>query len=357
LKRILTSILFLLAAFCVVQAQTPEAIEFYRKGYDLLHAQNFRNAAIELEKATQADATYGAPFYALAQSYKFLDEYDKAITAYKTAKELGIKPDRISTELGKLYHKSGVKSYKQRKFAEAISHLENALAYAPDNAKAHYTIGHSYKRMNNPDAAANAYSAAIKADAKFLKAYIALGDLHLRSRNFGPAADVYNRAIEVDTTAASAYGGLAKVQIETQDIEGAVKTLNKALEVDKKYTQGFLLLGTSLNLLGRQHEAIDPLLRAVELDGKNAEIHYRLSEAYYGKAEYTSAVESGKRATSKRKNYHAAQVAVGDAYAKLGQLTEARTWYNRAKDDNFFKDYCLHRLEELNRQDKKSRGR
>ena len=347
LKRIFACILLLLATFSVAQSQSPEAIEFYRKGYDLLLAKNFRNAAIELEKATQTDASYGIAFYALAQSYKFIDEYAKAITAYKAAQKLGIKPDRISLELGNLYHKSGVKSYTQRKFPEAITYLDNALIYAPNNAKAYYTIGHSYTQLNNPDAAAKAYEATIKADAQFIKAYIALGDLHLRTRDFGLAANAYNRAIVTDSTAALAYGGLAKVKIETQEIEKAIILLEKALGIDKKYTQGFLLLGTALNQLGRQHEAIEPLQYAVELAPKNAEAHYRLSVAYYGKAEYILAVEAGKQAVRRRKNYHAAEVAVGDAYAKLGQLSDAHTWYIKAKDDSRFKDYCLHQIEEL----------
>ena len=54
---------------------------------------------------------------------------------------------------------------------------------------------------------------------------------------------------------------------------------------------------------------------------------------------------------------YAAQVVIGDSHAKLGQLSDARTWYSRAKDDSRFKDYCLHRLKELDLREKKSSGR
>ena len=51
------------------RAQTPEAAEHYRVGYQLLQAQNFRNAALEFERSVAADSTYGDAFYALGKAY------------------------------------------------------------------------------------------------------------------------------------------------------------------------------------------------------------------------------------------------------------------------------------------------
>ena len=70
----------------------------------------------------------------------------------------------------------------------------------------------------------------------------------------------------------------------------------------------------ALSQLGRQHDAIDPLRRATELDGKNCEAPYRLGEAYYGMGDYRQAVEAGQRATRCKKAYPAAAVLLGDAY-------------------------------------------
>ena len=52
-------------------------------------------------------------------------------------------------------------------------------------------------------------------------------------------------------------------------------------------------------------------------------------------------------ATNKRRDYHAAQVVLADAYAGLGERANARTWYLEAASDSRFRDYCNHRIEAL----------
>ena len=92
------------------------------------------------------------------------------------------------------------------------------------------------------------------------------------------------------------------------------------------------------------------LRRAIDLDSKNAEAHYRLGEAYYGKGDYRLAIEAGSRAINKKKDYHAAEALLGDAHFKLGQFTKAHSWYNRARKDARFKDWCTHQIAEIKRQ-------
>jgi len=330
-----------------VRAQNPEAIEHYRTGYDLLKNRNYRNAAIELEQAVLVDPSYGAAFYALAQAYKVLNEYPKAIDAFERARQLKIFPERIGPELAQLYHKSAIMLYQQRKYREAITSFEKSLADGPGNAKAYFAMGLCYNGLKDTDRAKQTFSKAIKADPQYAKPYKALGDLQRRAREYGPAAATYRKAISVDSTFMDAYGGLAQVMMDTKDLEGTVALMGKAVGIDSKYATGFLLLGTALNSLGRQHEAVDPLRRATALQPKNAKAHYRLGEAYYGKGDYRDAVESGKKASRLERNYHAAELLLGDAYSKLSQIEDARTWYTRAMQDSRFRDYAVHQLREV----------
>ena len=90
-----------------VNAQENEKAEgHYRAGYELLTKRNFRNAAIEFEQAVNANPAYGEAHYLLAQAYNVLNEYEKAISAYEKARELGIRPEKCTIALGKLYNKS-----------------------------------------------------------------------------------------------------------------------------------------------------------------------------------------------------------------------------------------------------------
>ena len=106
----------------------------------------------------------------------------------------------------------------------------------------------------------------------------------------------------------------------------------------------------ALNKTAKFHEAIEPLRHAVELDRGHAEAFYRLAQAYYGIGDWRKALDSSLDAVRKKHDYHAAQVVVADAYRELGQRRESKTWYNKAKEDNRFKDWCLHHLKELDRQ-------
>ena len=244
------------------QTPDPKAVEHYRAGYHLLKAHNYRNAAIELEQATLIDTTYGQAFYALGKAFQVLNEYPKAIQAYKTASRLGIAQERIPTELTQLYYLAAIKLYSQRKYKEAVLNFDQSLQLEPDNAKAYYIKGLCYRSLRNLEAATKAFRRAVEANPQYAKPHKSLGDVSRRQRNYTPAAQAYEQAIALDSTYMEAYGGLALVHIETQDFEATVALLQKALSINPDYADGYLYLGTALNRLGRQHEAVQHAIMA-----------------------------------------------------------------------------------------------
>ncbi|MDP7449400.1 MAG: hypothetical protein QF689_12485, partial [Candidatus Latescibacteria bacterium] len=72
--------------------------------------------------------------------------------------------------------------------------------------------------------------------------------------------------------------------------------------------------------------------------------------------EYRAAIESGMAAVSRQKDFYDAQVILADAHSELGQLEEALTWYSRAIADSRYKDYCAHRLQELDSAQAQAQG-
>lgn len=331
-------------------AQSPEALDFYREGYDLVKKGSYRNAVIELEKAVAADASYGNAHYLLGASYKALNEYDKAIKSFIAARALGTNPEQAAKALGQLYQKAALNSFRQKKYNEVIAYFTDAQDLNMLNAQSLYVMGLSYNGLREEDKAKKAFEQATEADPSYSKAYKALGDLQRVSGDYGQAVSTYQQAIEVDSTYMEAYGGLARVKFATQDLEDIVPTLQKALAIDAEYVEGQRLLGTALNQLERYHEAIVPLKEAVELDGNDCEALYRLGEAHYGMGNFRQAKDHGRRATSCQPDYRAAEVLLGDAHFQLGQRQEARRWYNLAVKDSRFKDYAASKLAEIDEQ-------
>ena len=346
--RLLSLALALLSAPAL--AQPPEALDYYRTGYDLVKKGSFRNAVIELGKAVEVDSTYGNAHYLLGYSYRALNEYDKAISSFAAAHALGTNSAKAAKFLGDLYQKAALNSFRQKKYNEVITYLTDSQELGVLDAQSLYIMGLSYSGLREKDKAAMAYAEAITADPTDARPYNALGDIQRLNRDYGKSVVTYQRSIEADPTYMESYGDLARVKFNTDDIEGVVPLLQNALKIDDTYAEGHRLLGIALNQLGRFHEAIAPLNKAADLDKDYCETHYRLSEAHYGMGNFRQAVEFGRRATSCQDDYPAAEALLGDAHFQLGQRQEARRWYNQAVKDSRFKDYAASKLAELDEQ-------
>ena len=332
----------------------PAAVQYYSKGLELLRNRDFPNAAIAMEQAVEADSTYGDAHYALAKTYKILNRFERAIRAFDAAARHGVSSEgaveRIPAQLADIYKKSAVQSFQQKKYREAIGSFEKALERSPGDADLFYLIGLCYKALRVNTAAVEAFQDAIDADSTYVKAYASLAGLQRRQGKLKAAAATYRRAIALDSGYTKAYLGLARIQIHEKDFEGALATLGRAVEVDPEFLEGHCLIGLTLSQKGLHQEAIQPLQRAIEIDDTHADAHYVLGEAYFGIGEWKLALDYGLKATRLQRNYHAAEVVVADAYTKLGQVAEARTWYNKAKVDNRFRDWCEQQLQDLDRE-------
>ena len=329
----------------------PAAVQHYTKGRELYGNRDFRNAAIALEQAVNADSAYGDAHYALGKSYGFLGQYERAIRAFEAAARHGAGArQRIPALLHDLFKKAAVQSYKQKKYREAIAGFEKARELKPAGADLFYFLGLSYGRIGDEEAAAKAFQDAIDADPTLVKAHVSLAELRRRKGEFRVAAETYRRAIALDSSYAMAYSGLAKIQIDGEDFDGALATLEKAVEIDPEFLEGLCLIGQTLSQKGRWHEAIAPLKRALDVDNDHAEAHYRLAEAYYGTGDWNKALDAGLDATRLQRDYHAAEVVVADSYSKLGNVREARSWYKKARQDSRFRDWCEEQLQVLDRR-------
>ncbi len=346
--RLISFALALLSAPAL--AQSPEALDYFRTGYDLAKKGSYRNAAIELEMAVAADSSYGAAHYVLGLSYKALNEYDKSITSFTAAHALGTKPEQAAKALGQLYEKAALNSFRQKKYRESIDYFTKARDFTSQSAQSLYVMGLSHSGLHEKDKAKVAFAEAIAADPTDARPYNALGDIQRLSRDYGKAIVTYQRSIEADPTYMESYGDLARLKFKTQDTEGIVPLLQNALKIDDTYAEGHRLLGIALNQLGRFHEAIAPLNKAADLDKAYCETHYRLGEAHYGMGNFRQAIEHTRRATSCQSDYRAAEVLLGDAHFQLGQRQEARRWYNRAVKDTRYKDYVASKLSEIDEQ-------
>ena len=186
-------------------AEGPErkAVEHYSKGLQLVKHRDFRNAAIAFEQSITVDPSYGDAHYALAKTYKTLNQFERATIAFEMAAEVGVSSARqkqIPQQLTDVYTKSAVQSFKQKKFREAIANCEMALKHNSSNAQILYLLGLCYSSLRDQEAATIAFQKVIEMDPSFVKAYTSLAKVQRRQGKFRVATKTYRQAIALDST-------------------------------------------------------------------------------------------------------------------------------------------------------------
>ena len=221
---------------------------------------NVGNQLIKSKKITQA-------IPAFQEALKVAEQYknEEFITKSKSM-------------LPRLYNSVGGSYYKKDDFNKALENLNQAVVYDPDYAKAYYTMGLVYRKMEDAanfeitadkgvTAAKNSKDS--KTEGLITKAasnfFLAEGAKSLEG-NPGEAAEMFSRALKYDSENVDTYFYLASAQIGAKNFDAAIESANKALELE-----------------GEDQE-------------KNAKHYYNLGLAYKGKNEKSSACEAFNKA-------------------------------------------------------------
>jgi len=96
-------------------------------------------------------------------------------------------------------------------------------------------------------------------------------------------------------------------------------------------------LGKTLLAQGDFPSGLSELLKAVELDPENPEIHNELALAYRGMGMYTQAIEHFTRATILRPDFSEAYNNLGTVYLILEQWDLAAKYFKNALDNKLYK--------------------
>lgn len=102
---------------------------------------------------------------------------------------------------------------------------------------------------------------------------------------------------------------------------------------NEKAAYGHFKLGVSFLSQGKKAQALEQLLKAKELDGKNPMVHNHLGLAYYFLNEYEHSIISLKNALSLKANYSEAHNNLGRVYIAIKDFEEARKHLNIAASD------------------------
>jgi len=124
----------------VLQNEPESARAHAYLGMALLSRDKVREAAEELRRAEELDATSPDVKIGLAQLYIEQKDYSKAETALDEA-----------GDVAEARYYRGVLNVHRKRYEPAVKDLENEVARNPENAYAHYYLGLAYSNTRRPD--------------------------------------------------------------------------------------------------------------------------------------------------------------------------------------------------------------
>jgi len=155
---------------------------------------------------------------------------------------------------------------QQRRYEEALTEYQFAIAEEPRFVRAHFNAGAVYAAQGRPDEARQALMTALEIDPKYVDAWVELGRVNSEGGNFKEAEETFRKALELNPKHTLAHYGLALLYLKAWDFAGYKRHLALAHQADPDFAPANLAIAELLVEQGRPNEAREYLKRAARVD-------------------------------------------------------------------------------------------
>ncbi|MBE9043862.1 tetratricopeptide repeat protein [Pleurocapsales cyanobacterium LEGE 10410] len=243
------------AIACYLQGvkQKPDPKLYYRLGNLYQQGQQWSQAGVCYQKATQHATDYGAAYHELGEVWSQQQQWSQAVAAYRQA--IKHQPDFSWS-----YNNLGYALIQLGQWTEAIPVYHQAIKLNPSFPWSYYNLAETYGKLNRWNQAVSAYQKTAQIQPDLPQVQQKLGDaLYHRSEQDREQALKHSLlAIEQDPNDAQAY--------------------HQALAIDSKNITLYLKLGDLLHQRGKTDQAIVTYQMALQIQPKNSEILARLQQ-------------------------------------------------------------------------------
>ena len=143
------------------------------------------------------------------------------------------------------------------------------------------------------------------------------------SRQYDDAAMEFRRAVPACDQKQVALMGLGKTQLLGGKFADAIVTLDTLLSRQPKNAEAMKLKADAQYFLGRDHDAEETLLHAIDLDARNGDAIYALGRIYYQQSRYDRAIEQFRKALALDPKSYKAYDNLGLCYEGLNDNQQA----------------------------------
>ena len=184
-------------------------------------------------------------------------KFDEAISLFEKA----IAQDEFNVKL----HESLASAYiLAKEYALAVAQLERILRIAPQNVNAMINLGAMYNKVGRHAEAADILRKAIAKDKKSSHGYYNLGIAQRHLNDLAMAAWAYREAIRIDPKMADAHQNLGNVLMEMGNLKTAIHHYEAALKINPDFRAAQRGLERGRDELDKTRQTINPFGRLVD---------------------------------------------------------------------------------------------
>jgi len=174
----------------------------------------------------------------------------------------------------------GLVAYAERDFQKSLDLYRRAIAVRPDNDEAQFGAATALVALGHRSEARPFVETTLRLNPRHAKAYNELGLLELAEHRPGSAQALFERAIELDSTFAEPHGNLSLILRETRKLDAALIHQQAATALAPDDDRVWVNLGELYLQMGKVAAAKSALMRALELNPRQAMAYFNLARAY-----------------------------------------------------------------------------
>jgi predicted O-linked N-acetylglucosamine transferase (SPINDLY family) len=215
------------------------------------------------------------------------------------------------------------------RLADALKAYDQAIAVAPEFARAHLNRGNALMGLQDFDASIKAFETALRHDPALAGAHYNLGNVFARQQRYEEACSAYQEALSLQPGFVDADAALGSALGELGKLEGAVLHLRRALQAQPGLAQVYGNLGGVLIKQGQLAEAEACFRRALELDPNLTELYFQLGIACELQGLRKTAIDAYRMMLRSHPDHGQTHCLLGIQLQLCGQLLESIECYRR----------------------------
>ncbi len=260
IKLLLSAIIFLFVSNLSYSYDSTRVS--FSEAMDALDAEEYEKAVELFTSYIRIATGHDEGYYQRGNAYYELKQYDKALTDYSTAYNMGYQKNEV------MFFRMGTILKENKNYLTALDYFNKAVSIDKKYIEAYLELGNLYLLNEDYKNAKENYEKALTIDPNYPEVNFALGEIEMRSGNYGDAAVFYEKAIKLDTTSnLKYYYQLGMAYNSLKDSVNTIKNLNKALQINPGYGLANYGLAMVYNENGNYTKAIEQLTKAIDSKG------------------------------------------------------------------------------------------